>query len=142
MRPRALIKGSNVEVRFCGRSEAARGGMKVLSAGTSAASSAPVALPRARRARSTSSPRPASHVSTSSLMGGSLPLRFSWLMRRRPSMAASGVLTAACTTGMSARGNRNRVRRMAIQRTRLRRSYIAADTSARVDPVLRASTER
>jgi hypothetical protein len=31
---------------------------------------------------------------------------------------------------------------MAIQRTRVRRPYIAADTSARVDAALRASTER
>ena len=75
-------------------------------------------------------------------MGGSVPLRFSWLTRRRRSMAASGVLIAACTIGTSARGRRNKVRRMAIQRTRVRRSYIAADTSARVDVVLRASTER
>ena len=75
-------------------------------------------------------------------MGGSVPLRFSWLTRRRRSTAASGVLIAAWMTGTSARGRRNKVRRMAIQRTRVRRWYIAADTSARVDAVLRASTER
>ena len=71
-----------------------------------------------------------------------LPLRFNWLIRRRRSTAASGVLIAACTIGTSVRGRRNKVRRMAIQRTRLRRSYIAADTSARLDVVLRASIER
>jgi hypothetical protein len=75
-------------------------------------------------------------------MGGSVPLCSSWLTRRRRSMAASGALIAACTTGTSARGSRNKVRRMAIQRTRVRRWYIAADTSARVDVVLRASTDR
>ena len=75
-------------------------------------------------------------------MAGSLPLRSSRLTSRRRSTAASGVLIAAWTVGTSSYGNTNRVRRMAIQRTRLRRSYIAADTSATVDPPLRARTDR
>jgi hypothetical protein len=71
-----------------------------------------------------------------------VPLRSSWLISRLRNIAARGVLTAACTIGTSARAKRNKVRRIAIHRTRLRRSYIAADTSARLDAVLRASIER
>jgi hypothetical protein len=75
-------------------------------------------------------------------MWGSLPLRRSWLIRRRRSTVARGVLTAACTVGMSSREKTNRVRRIAIHRTRLRRSYRASATSASVDTALRASTDR
>jgi hypothetical protein len=73
---------------------------------------------------------------------GSVPLRSRRLIRRRRSAAATGVLIAACTVGMSSRPKTKRVRRIAIHRTRLRRSYIASATSASVDVALRASTER
>jgi hypothetical protein len=69
-------------------------------------------------------------------------LRCSWRIRRRRSIAASGVLTAGCTVGMSSREKTNSVRRIAIHRTRLRRSYIASATSASVDTALRASTDK
>jgi hypothetical protein len=75
-------------------------------------------------------------------MAGSVPLRRSRPISRRRSVAASGVLIAACTTGTSERVKTNKVRRIAIQRTRLRRSYIASATSVSVDVALRASTDR
>lgn len=76
------------------------------------------------------------------MMVGSLPFRCSRLINRRRSIAASGLLTAACTVAMSSDGKMNSVRRIAIHRTRLRRSYIASATSASVDARLRASTDK
>ena len=52
------------------------------------------------------------------------------------------VPTAAWIIGMSSREKTNSVRRIAIQRIRSRRSYMAAATSASVLVALRASTER
>jgi hypothetical protein len=57
-------------------------------------------------------------------------------------VAASDVLTADWIIGMSSRAKTNRVRRIAIQRTSLRRSYIAAETSGRAMEWPRARTER
>ncbi len=71
-----------------------------------------------------------------------MPLRSSWLIRRVRSIPANGVLTAAWIIGMSSRGNTNSVRRIAIHRTKLRRSYMAWETPASVDAALRASTDR
>ena len=131
-RPSVLMRASRADVRFCGRSDRALGRMIVRNAGSSVLSCAPVAAPRAPSAASTRPSRSANQRPTSPSMAGSLPLRSSRLVNRRRSIAASGVLTAAWTTGMSGRGKTNSVRRIAIHRTRPLRSYIAAETSVSV----------
>jgi hypothetical protein len=129
-------------VTVCGRSEDTLGGMTVRRAGTSELSSAPVAAPRARTAAATRSSRSRTHAARSPSTGGRVPLRSNLATSCRRSAAARGVLTAVWTIGTSSLGNRNSVRRIAIQRTKDRRPYIASATSPRVVPALRASTER
>ena len=75
-------------------------------------------------------------------MAGSEPLRSRRLVSCRRNIAATGVLAAACTVGMSPRAKTNNVRRIAIQRTSSRRPYIASATSLSVEVALRASTDR
>lgn len=127
MRPSALMSVSRAEVTFCGRSEGAPGGMRVRRPGTSAPNCAPVASFRARSRCSTRSSRSVSQSPMSPSIGGSVALRSSRPTSCRRSIAATGVLTAACTVGMSARAKRKSVRRTAIHRTRFRRTYMASD---------------
>ncbi len=110
----------------------------VRSRGSSLASSAPVAEPRAARARTVPSAASLSQVAASGAMPASATTWVSW----RRSRSAIWSVQAAWMTGVSAAGTTNTVRRMPSIRTSERSSYRACSIAALSTEPVRARADR
>jgi hypothetical protein len=110
----------------------------VRSRGSSLASSAPVAEPRAASARTVPSPTSLSQVAAS----GAIPAPCTtWVSCRRRRSAIWSV-QAAWITGTRAAGTTNTVRRMPSIRTSARSVYSACSTAALSAELVRAQAAR
>ena len=101
------------------------------SRGSSRASSAPVALPRAASARTVASPTSLSQFAPSAAMPDSCTRR----ARSRRIRSAIWSVQAAWMTGTRSAGTTNTVRRMPSIRTRARSVYSACSIAAWSAPV-------